>query len=157
MDTTSFITHPGKVCRVMRLLTTNQRKVRNILEVRSSSPFLSTTVFSGYSSADMIFKRSRTPGSQNGLDTREAQILGSRWFESNYPDPAIFLKRFSKENGTTLPYSIINIKSAFKVGGFAKRVHPFPFRTRKLSFSASMVLLWGESRSPPTLSADFCL
>ena len=44
MDTTSFITHPGKVCRVMRLLTKNQRKVRNILEVRGSSPFLSTTV-----------------------------------------------------------------------------------------------------------------
>ena len=46
-------------------------------------------------------------------------------------------------------------KSAFKVGGLAVGVHPFSFRTRKLSPPAPMVLLRRESRSPPTLSADF--
>ena len=32
------------------------------------------------------------------------------------------------------------LKSAFKVGGLAPRVHPFSFRTRKLSLVAPMVL-----------------
>ena len=33
------------------------------------------------------------------------------------------------------------LKSAFNVGGLAGGVHPFPFRTRKLSLLAPMVLL----------------
>ncbi len=72
--------------------------------------------------------------------------------------PAI--SQFLVERGRMAPCYCVQlikqkIKSAFKVGAFEKRVHPFPFRTRKLSFSASMVLLRGESRSAPTLSADF--
>ena len=45
---------------------------------------------------------------------------------------------------------LCNSNRILRVGASAKGVHPFSFRTRKLSLSAPMVLRKWESRSAPT-------
>ena len=43
---------------------------------------------------------------------------------------------------TLIPYSVFNEHNALKLVFLTQRVHPFPFRTRKLSFAVPKILVW---------------
>jgi hypothetical protein len=81
------------------------------------------------------------PGSLLRCLIAEHKHLDDARFDSGYPDhiSGIHLKGFQLDSRFSIIYFVYF--SVFYVGGLATGSHPIPFRTRKLSLSAPMVVV----------------